>query len=97
MLQPNPVSPSQSGHHLRGGIRRDRAAGPDRAGEHNLEARVKPECVHLYPGVDPSTWYQVIQKGEYRDEMEGLWIQVSDWVTYVLAQHFDLQARPGIH
>ena len=26
--------------------------------------------------------------------MEGLWIQVSDWVTYVLAKHFDLQARP---
>jgi hypothetical protein len=25
--------------------------------------------------------------------MEGLWIQVTDWVTYVLAKHFDLQTR----
>jgi hypothetical protein len=47
--------------------------------------------------VDPKTWYQVVQEGEYRDDMEGLWIQVSDWVTYVLAQHFDLQVRPGMH
>jgi hypothetical protein len=39
----------------------------------------------------------VIQEGEYRDEMEGLWIQVNDRVTYVLALHFDLQIRPGIH
>jgi hypothetical protein len=62
-----------------------------------LEARVKPECVHLYPGVDPETWYQVVQEGEYKDEMEGLWIQVTDWVTYVLAKHFDLQSRPGVH
>jgi hypothetical protein len=29
--------------------------------------------------------------------MEGLWIQVSDRVTYVLAEHFDLQTRPGVH
>jgi hypothetical protein len=71
-------------------------ASASRAGK-NLEARVKPECVHLYPGVDPKTWYQVVQEGEYRDDMEGLWIQVSDWVTYVLARHFDLQARPGMH
>jgi hypothetical protein len=39
----------------------------------------------------------VVQEGEYRDEMEGLWIQVSDWVTYVLAKHFDLQSRPAMH
>jgi len=62
-----------------------------------LEARVKPECGHLYPGVDPQTWYQVVQEGEYKDDMEGLWIQVTDWVTYVLAIHFDLQARPNVH
>jgi hypothetical protein len=66
-------------------------------GSQPLEARVKIECVHLYPGVDPQTWYQVVQEGEYKDEMEGLWIQVSDWVTYVLAKHFDLQARPDLH
>jgi hypothetical protein len=66
-------------------------------GSQPLEARVKSECVHLYPGVDPKTWYQVVQEGEYKDEMEGLWIQVSDWVTYVLAKHFDLQARPDLH
>ena len=61
------------------------------SGDSNLEARLKPDCAHLYPGVDPSVWYRVVQEGEYRDEMEGLWIQVKDWVTYVLAKHFDLQ------
>jgi hypothetical protein len=66
-------------------------------GDKSLEARVKPECIHLYPGVDPKTWYRVVQEGEYRDEMEGLWIQVTDWVTYVLAKHFDLQSRAGMH
>ena len=74
-----------------------RSAGTANRGSQSLEARVKPECVHLYPGVDPQTWYQVVQEGEYKDEMEGLWIQVTDWVTYVLAKHFDLQARPGVH
>jgi hypothetical protein len=63
------------------------------SGSQPLEARVKPEWVHIYPGVDPNRWYQVVQKGEYRDDMEGLWIQVTDWVTYVLAKHFDLQTR----
>lgn len=66
-------------------------------GSHPLEAKVKPECVHLYPGVDPKLWYWVVQQGEYKDEMEGLWIQVTDWVTYVLAKHFDVQARPDVH
>jgi hypothetical protein len=74
-----------------------RSAGTSKRGSQPLEARVKPECVHLYPGVDPETWYQVVQEGEYKDEMEGLWIQVTDWVTYVLAKHFDLQARPDVH
>jgi hypothetical protein len=63
------------------------------SGDRNLEARLKPDCAHLYPGVEPSVWYRVVQEGEYRDEMEGLWIQVKDWVTYVLAKHFDLQTR----
>jgi hypothetical protein len=62
-----------------------------------IRARVKPECVHLYPGVNPKQWYAVVQEGEYKDEMEGLWIQVADWVTYVLAKHFDLEARPETH
>lgn len=70
---------------------------PDQSGDKSLEARVKPDCVHLYPGVDPKTWYRVVQEGEYRDDMEGLWIQVSDWVTYVLAKHFDLQSRSAMH
>ena len=70
---------------------------PDQPGEKSLEARVKPDCVHLYPGVDPDLWYKVLQEGEYRDEMEGLWIQVSDWVTYVLAKHFDVQSRTDMH
>jgi hypothetical protein len=78
-------------------VSRGRKTAPEQSGDKNLEARVKPECVHLYPGVDPKTWYQVVQEGEYRDDMEGLWIQVSDWVTYVLAKHFDLKARPGMH
>jgi hypothetical protein len=74
-----------------------RSTGTANRGSQPLEARVKPEYVHLYPGVDPAQWYQVVQEGEYKDEMEGLWIQVSDWVTYVLAKHFDLQARPDVH
>jgi hypothetical protein len=74
-----------------------RSAVTANRGSQSLEARVKPECVHLYPGVDPQTWYQVVQEGEYKDDMEGLWIQVTDWVTYVLAKHFDLQARPDVH
>ena len=67
------------------------------SGDQSLEARVKPDCVHLYPGVDPKVWYKVVQEGEYRDEMEGIWIQVSDWVTYVLAKHFDLQSRTAMN
>jgi hypothetical protein len=84
---PRPLSQSSSG----------RRTAPDKSGDKKREARVKPECVHLYPGVDPKTWYRVVQEGEYRDDMEGLWIQVSDWVTYVLAKHFDLQDRTGMN
>jgi hypothetical protein len=73
------------------------SGAPGQAGDKSLEARVKPDFVHLYPGVDPKTWYKVVQEGEYRDDMEGLWIQVSDWVTYVLAKHFDLQSRTTLH
>jgi len=69
----------------------------DRGTDEPLRARVKPQWTHLYPGVDPKEWYQVVQEGEYKDEMEGLWIQVADWVTYVLAKHFDLDTRPGVH
>jgi hypothetical protein len=93
MLEFNPYPPRSR---PAPGLLSNRILAPDRTGEKNLEARVKPDCVHLYPGVDPKTWYQVVQEGEYRDEMEGLWIQVSDWVTYVLAKHFDLQSRPGM-
>jgi hypothetical protein len=67
------------------------------AGNRPMEARVKPEYVHVYPGVDPKQWYRVVQEGEYKDDLEGLWIQVTDWVTYVLAKHFDLQARPEVN
>lgn len=95
MFQFNPALSPQS--HPTLVSRASRKATPEQSGDKNLEARVKRECVHLYPGVDPDTWYQVVQEGEYRDDMEGLWIQVSDWVTYVLAQHFDLQARQGLH
>ncbi|HYF39607.1 MAG TPA: hypothetical protein VD930_07975 [Gemmatimonadales bacterium] len=89
-------SPNQA---LRSQVRLGRRGfiGPGQRGDENLEARVKPDCVHLYPGVDPKVWYKVVQEGEYRDEMEGLWIQVSDWVTYVLAKHFDLQSRTAMH
>jgi hypothetical protein len=77
---------------------RPRRAGPAKSGSNRpTRARVKPECVHLYPGVDPKEWYAVVQEGEYKDEMEGLWIQVTDWVTYVLAKHFDLETRPEVH
>ena len=66
-------------------------------GRQPSEARVKPEYGPLYPGVDPQLWYRVVQEGEYKDDMEGLWIQVTDWVTYVLAKHFDIQASPEMH
>jgi hypothetical protein len=75
--------------------RRSTSSGP--LGSRPLEARVKPEWVSLYPGVDPKQWYPVVQEGEYKDEMEGLWIQVTERVTYVLARHFDLQGRPEAH
>jgi hypothetical protein len=79
-----------------------RASGPRRVrtGQDNnkpLEARVKRECVELYPGVDPRIWYQVVLDGELKDDLEGFWIQVEDWVTYVLAKHFDVQSRPTVH
>jgi hypothetical protein len=95
MLEFNPY-PSPRGYPVQG-LRSRRSVAPDHTGEKSLEARVKPGCVHLYPGVDPKTWYLVMQEGEYRDDMEGLWIQVNDWVTYVLAKHFDLQARSETH
>ncbi len=75
--------------------RRSTGTGPD--GSRPLEARVKPAWVPLYPGVDPKRWYPVVQEGEYKDEMEGLWIQVTERVTYVLAKHFDVQSRPDAH
>lgn len=75
--------------------RRSTGAGAD--GSRPLEARVKPAWVALYPGVDPKWWYPVVQEGEYKDDMEGLWIQVTERVTYVLAKHFDVQARPEAH
>lgn len=74
-----------------------RAAPTNRGSNRPVRARVKPEWVHLYPGVDPKEWYAVVQEGEYKDDMEGLWIQVTDWVTYVLAKHFDLETRPEVH
>jgi hypothetical protein len=77
---------------------RPRRAEPTKRGSNRpTRARVKPEWVSLYPGVDPKEWYAVVQEGEYKDDMEGLWIQVTDWVTYVLAKHFDLDARPEVH
>lgn len=74
-----------------------RLLGTSNRGSETLEARVKPQCVQLYPGVDPAVWYQVVQQGEYKDDLEGLWIQVTDWVTYVLAKHFDVKTRPETH
>lgn len=77
---------------------RPRLSNPrERRADHPTRAKVKPEWTHLYPGVDPKEWYRVVQEGEYKDDMEGLWIQVTDWVTYVLARHFDLDTRPGAH
>ena len=62
-----------------------------------LQARVKRECTDLYPAVDPERWYNVLMEGGFKDDLEGFWIQVEDWVTYVLARHFDLQDRPELH
>jgi hypothetical protein len=69
----------------------------DQRSDQPLEARVKRECSDLYPGIDPRVWYQVVLNGEYKDDLEGFWIQVEEWVTYVLAKHFDLQTRPVVH
>jgi hypothetical protein len=85
-VPPNPPRPSDPA----------RGSGTQQPSHRPARARVKAECVALYPGVDPKAWYPVVQEGEYRDEMEGLWIQVSDWVTYVLVKHFDLDTRPGL-
>ena len=89
--------PYPSPHRRPANLRSSGITSSDQTGDKSLEARVKPDCVHLYPGVDPQMWYKVVQEGEYRDDMEGLWIQVSDWVTYVLAKHFDLQSRTAMH
>ena len=62
-----------------------------------LEARVKRECAELYPGVDPRVLYRVVLNGEFKDDLEGFWIQTDERVTYVLARHFDLQVRPPLH
>lgn len=86
-----------SPHHRPPQLRPFRHFSADQKGENNREARLKPAYASLYPGVDPQVWYLVVQEGEYRDEMAGLWIQVNDWVTYVLAQHFDLQSRASMH
>ena len=90
MLESDRYSPSQR---FPARLQSSRNVLTPQSGDRNVEARLKPDCAHLYPGVDPSVWYRVVQEGEYRDEMEGLWIQVKDWVTYVLAKHFDLQTR----
>ena len=90
MLEYYPYPPSQR---CPARLQSSRSVLTPQSGDRNLEARLKPDCAHLYPGVEPSVWYRVVQEGEYRDEMEGLWIQVKDWVTYVLAKHFDLQTR----
>jgi hypothetical protein len=76
---------------------RPRRSSTERKADRPTRARVKLEWVHLYPGVDPKEWYPVVQEGEYKDDLEGLWIRVTDWVTYVLAKHFDLDTRPGAH
>jgi hypothetical protein len=73
-----------------------RSDGTAQKSDRPVRARVKTECVHLYPGVDPRAWYPVVQEGEYKDDLEGLWIQVNDWVTYVLAKHFEFDTRPVV-
>ena len=70
-------------------------AGP--TGSRPLEARVKPEWVPCIPGWIRSDGIRWCRRESTKDDMEGLWIQVSERVTYVLAKHFDLQARPEVH
>jgi hypothetical protein len=79
------------------GPRPGRVRAEQRRRDATLEARVKRECADLYPGVDPGVWYVVVEEGEYEDDLQGLWLQVGDWVTYVLARHFDVQARSAMH
>ena len=94
MLEGHP-NPSQ--HPRIGPLRPYPYTSADKKNKKSLEARLKREYALLYPGVDPQMWYKVVQEGEYRDDMEGLWIQVNDWVTYVLAKHFDLQSSVSMH
>jgi hypothetical protein len=88
-VHPTPLSPAARG--LRRGARSEQQT------DKPLEARVKRECAELYPGVDLRVWYLVVLNGEYKDDLEGFWIQVEEWVTYVLVKHFDVQARPALH
>jgi hypothetical protein len=47
--------------------------------------------------VNPGQWYPVVQEGEYRDDLQGLWIRVTERVTYVLARHFDLREQAALN
>jgi len=89
-----PTQPISAPPNIRG-LRRN--CHTDQQTDRPLEAKVKRECAELYPGVDPRLWYHVVLDGEYKDDLEGFWIQVDEWVTYVLAKHFDVQARPVLH
>ena len=62
-----------------------------------LEARLKREYAELYPAVNPGQWYPVVQEGDYRDDLQGLWIRVTERVTYVLARHFDLREQAALN
>lgn len=74
-----------------------RSASADQHTDKSLEARVKRECAELYPGVDPRVWYQVLLDGDLKDDLKGFWIQVDEWVSYVLMKHFDVQARAPLN
>ncbi len=78
----------------RGPTRPSAAQGGGPGHARPVEARVKQGCAEFYPNVDPRVWYRVVLNGEFRDDMEGFWIQINDWVTYVLSKDFDVQEQP---
>ena len=94
LVPAHPIHPARGSHPA---SRQRALLHSELSSETPLEARVKRECAELYPGIDSRVWYQVVMNGEYKDDLEGFWIQVEEWVTYVLTKHFDVQARTTVH
>lgn len=56
-----------------------------------LQARVRAEYVWPYPGVDPSTWYDVISCPD--DAPGWFWLKTRPTRTYIAREHVDVRER----